>query len=59
MVPSPAQITPLPADIFLSKLGADVPVNMLRNPLFCFFASFSIVFFVLHLLSINLIRQKI
>ena len=39
-VSSPAVITPLPANIFPNRLAPNVPNNILRNPLFCSFASF-------------------
>ena len=30
-------ITPLPANIFPNQLAPNVPNNITRNPLFCFF----------------------
>ena len=53
--PYPALIIPSPvepytaltiafrANIFANKLATNVPNNLLRNPLFCFFVSFLIV----------------
>ena len=43
IVPSSALIVHLPANRFPNKLAPNVTNNILRNPLFCSFASFSIV----------------
>ena len=53
IIPSPASITPLPANIFHNKLGLNVSIHMMRNVPFCFFASFSIVLLILILLLIK------
>ena len=42
-LPSPALITPLPANIFSNRLAPYVPNSILRNHPFCSFASFLIV----------------
>ena len=44
IIPSPALIIPLPpVNKFPNKLAPNVPNNMLKNPPFCSFTSFSIV----------------
>ena len=40
---SPALIAPLPDNKFSNKLASDVSLSILRNPTYCYFASFSIV----------------
>ena len=42
-VPSPALITPLPANIFPNRLAPNVPHSILRKPLLCSLPSFIIV----------------
>ena len=39
-VPSPAPITPLPANIFPIRLAPDIYNSILRNAPFCFLDSF-------------------
>ena len=39
-VPSPAIMTPLPANIFPNRFVPNVPNSILRNPHFCSFVSF-------------------
>ena len=43
IISSPALITPLPVNRFPNKVAPKVPINILRNPPFCSFASFLIV----------------
>ena len=43
MVPSPALVTPLPANKFPNNIAPNVPSNILRNPTFCYFVPFSFV----------------
>ena len=43
MNPSPALFIPLPVNIFPNKLATNVLNKILRNPSFCYFASFWIV----------------
>ena len=40
---SPARTVPLSDNIFFNKVAPIVRHNMLKNPLFCYFASFPIV----------------
>ena len=40
LVPSPALITPLPANIFVNELAPGVPSNILRKSIFCSLTSF-------------------
>ena len=43
MAPCPALVIPLLANILPNKIALNVLNNTLRNPPFCYFASFSIV----------------
>ena len=43
IISSPALITPLPVNRFPNKVAPKVPINILRNPPFCSFASFLII----------------
>ena len=56
-MPSPALLVSLPDNIFPNKVASNVPNKILRNPPFCFFASFLIV--SLTALSINQILQEL